>query len=352
MDLTSARYNGIPSPALLFYPEVIKQNILQAIHIAGNPERLRPHIKTHKSKNICLMMLEMGINKIKCTTLAEAEMAAVAGIPDILIAYQLTPLQLIRLNKLNQKFPDVTFSVLIDKKKSLDFFIAETKKQTTAFPRIFLDLNVGQNRCGSDSSSLVQLLETLAENKKHLTLLGLHAYDGHIHESNLQNRKKMADDCISLVDECVMKFRERGINFCEVIIGGSPAFQIYAESTSWNLSPGTVVLWDKGYGEAFPDLPFKTAAIIMGSVISTPVKNQITADLGTKALSCDGPGDPGEVIFPSIEYNELNHIFQSEEHWVLGSTKELAINDKIFVIPHHICTTVALYENVWAIIEN
>lgn len=48
------------------------------IDIAGGPARLWPHIKTHKMAEVVQMQIEAGIDRFKCATIAEAEMAAKA----------------------------------------------------------------------------------------------------------------------------------------------------------------------------------------------------------------------------------------------------------------------------------
>ena len=79
--------SAVFSPALLFFKDLIRQNIAHALEMAGGPERLRPHVKTHKTREIVGMQLDMGITKHKCATLAEAEMLAGCGAPDVLLAY-------------------------------------------------------------------------------------------------------------------------------------------------------------------------------------------------------------------------------------------------------------------------
>src|SRR5687767_766282 len=78
----------LPSPALLVYPDRVESNIRRMIEIAGGVERLRPHMKTNKLREVVRMHLDLGITKFKCATIAEAEMAAVSGAPDVLLAYQ------------------------------------------------------------------------------------------------------------------------------------------------------------------------------------------------------------------------------------------------------------------------
>jgi D-serine deaminase-like pyridoxal phosphate-dependent protein len=290
-------------------------------------------------------MVEMGINKIKCATLAEAEMAAQAGIDDILIAYQLTPVQIPRLIMLIEKWGDKSrFSVLLDNILSTQHLLEGLRGLKKNRPGIYLDLNIGQNRCGNSARELKTLIPLIQQEKNPLILRGLHAYDGHIHDSELSLRKEKAQDCVELIHKALTLLNWENDHMKEVIVGGSPAFQIYGETTEWDLSPGTIALWDYHYAQAYPDLPFEPAALLMGRIISTPVAGQVTADLGTKALSCDGP-IPGVVINEKLN---LTHKSQSEEHWILKSSHEPRVGEKIFALPYHICPTVALYDEACA----
>src|SRR5437763_4451418 len=79
--------SAVFTPALVFYKDLIRQNIARAVEMAGGPSRLRPHVKTHKTREIARMELDAGISKHKCATLAEAELLAQAGAPDVLLAY-------------------------------------------------------------------------------------------------------------------------------------------------------------------------------------------------------------------------------------------------------------------------
>ena len=40
--------DAIPSPALIYYRDLIEANTRLTVRMAGDPERLWPHIKTHK----------------------------------------------------------------------------------------------------------------------------------------------------------------------------------------------------------------------------------------------------------------------------------------------------------------
>ena len=64
----------ISTPALLFYLEKIRANLDRAIEIARGPERLRPHVKTHKCPNLVKEQMRAGVRKFKCAVLPEAQM--------------------------------------------------------------------------------------------------------------------------------------------------------------------------------------------------------------------------------------------------------------------------------------
>ena len=97
----------LASPQLVYYPALIRQNIQKMIAIAGGADRLWPHIKTHKMAQVVQMQLEAGIDRFKCATIAEAEMAAQAGAKRITLAYPLVGPNIRRFAALQQAFPQV-----------------------------------------------------------------------------------------------------------------------------------------------------------------------------------------------------------------------------------------------------
>src|SRR6516162_1806097 len=106
--------SAIFTPALLFYKDLIRHNIGECARIARGPWRLRPHCKTHKTREIVELLLEAGITKHKCATLAEAEMLAGCGVADVLLAYPIVGPNCRRLAQLMAAFPESWFTVLAD----------------------------------------------------------------------------------------------------------------------------------------------------------------------------------------------------------------------------------------------
>ena len=69
------------------------------------------------------------------------------------------------------------------------------------------------------------------------------------------------------------------------VMGGTPTFPMYAKRKDCECSPGTFVFWDWGYGNAYPDMPFKVAALLITRVISVLDEHHVCVDLGYKAVA-------------------------------------------------------------------
>ena len=104
----------IDSPALAFYPDRISGNIELAKRIIGDTNRLRPHVKTNKAAEVSRMLLDAGIRKFKCATIAEAEMLGHMNAPDVLLAYQPVGPKISRLLDLIKAYPATHYSCLVD----------------------------------------------------------------------------------------------------------------------------------------------------------------------------------------------------------------------------------------------
>ena len=333
----------ILTPALLFYPVRIKLNIDKMIRMAGTADRLRPHVKTYKCREIIKMQLTAGITKFKCATLTEAELLASSGVTDILIGYPLIGPAQKQFIKLTLSYPNVRFSVLVDHIEQLESW----KKNAGQPIRVFIDLDVGMHRTGINPDQAFDLFTSIRE--ADFTFSGLHVYDGHIHTKDPEERKKVVEKGFEKVDQLMQKIKASGMREFEVVCGGSITFPVHAQYPGRMLSPGTTLLWDQGYSHNFPDLPFEIAAVLLTRVISKPEKNLLCLDLGHKAVASEMKAAP--VFFPQLP--DANILIHSEEHLVLETPRavEFHIGDELYGFPWHICPTVALHEKA-LIIEN
>jgi D-serine deaminase-like pyridoxal phosphate-dependent protein len=336
----------IPSPALLVYKEKIQRNIEKLISIAGSVERLRPHVKTHKMEELVRMKIAKGIKKFKCATIAEAEMVAQSGGLDILLAYPPVGPAVYRLVRLAVLYPKTNFSTIADDLDAARTLGAAAMSQGCSLG-IFLDLDLGMGRTGVvPDGGAIELYKQLCS-IPGLRPAGLHGFDGHNHQNDFGERTKAAEDCYARTMWLKNELERRKFPVPTVILGGTPTFPCYAKKPEIELSPGTAVLHDWGYGTAYPDLPFEYAALILSRVISRPSTSTFTIDLGYKGIASDPMGARGEILNQA----DCEPLFQNEEHWVFKKTrgKVPAIGDILYIVPTHVCPTSALYEEVHAV---
>ena len=330
----------IDSPALLIYPERIRHNIEKMVQIAGDPGRLRPHVKTHKMAEIIRMQQEAGIHKFKCATLAEAELLARCNAKDVLVAYPLTGPAPGRLLALQKKHPLTRFSCLVDHPDTLSALEAASMQAGTQIG-VYLDVNVGMNRTGIPPNKEAADLYARMASARFLDCRGLHVYDGHLRNPDPVQRGLDCDRAFGSVRKLADRIQDSGLEVACIVAGGSPTFPFHARREGVELSPGTTLLWDARYGQQFPEMPFLPAASLLCRVISKPAPGTVCLDLGHKAVAA-------EMDFPRVYLPQLpdnTQVGQSEEHLVLELDRadSLSIGAECYAIPMHICPTVIKY---------
>lgn len=339
----------IDTPALVVYPGRVKQNILTAVSTLDDVKRLRPHVKTHKTKEAALLMMEAGISKFKCATIAEAEMLGMVKAPDVLLAYQPIGAKPQRFISLIKKYPATTFSCLIDNITAAESIAAAGIANELSIP-VYMDLNVGMNRTGIvPGDTAIELYKKCAA-LKGLQIKGLHAYDGHLHQFDFNERITACNLAFAAVEKMQQTLVEEGLPKPIIIAGGSPTFPIHATRKEIECSPGTFVFWDKGYEQGLPEQHFFPAALVISRVISMPGETKLCLDLGHKSIAAEN--ELGRRVW-FINAPELKFISQSEEHLVVetAASHSYKIGDVLYGMPIHICPTVALYERA-ILVEN
>jgi len=326
----------VASPSLLIYPDRIDFNIQKMIEIAGSAERLRPHVKSHKMSEIIKMQLSYGITKFKCATIAEAEMVAISGGKDILLAIQPVGPNISRLFCLMKKYPDSSFSCIVDSDNIIDQLSFKAVNEGIDC-HVWLDINSGMNRTGIQVGNQASNLYKRINSSPRLVDEGLHVYDGHTRESDFEIRKNLCDEDFKPVESMVHELIKSGIASIKIIAGGTPSFPVHALRKDIELSPGTSLIWDWGYGIKFPEMGFLHAAVLLTRVISRPDDDLLCIDLGHKAVASEMPHP--RVIIPEI--GDFTVSVHSEEHMVIRTRQAIRYKtgDIIYCIPWHICPT-------------
>ncbi|MFH6993240.1 D-TA family PLP-dependent enzyme [Flavobacterium sp. FlaQc-48] len=334
----------IDTPFLAVYEDRIQSNIERLIEsVHGETQKLRPHIKTHKIGEILDLFKTYNINKIKCATIAEAELAAIHEIPDVLLAYQPVGVKKERWIALIQKYPNTAFSTLVDNLDSAKA-LNEIAEKNHLKLTVYLDLNTGMNRTGvSIHKNWKTLIDEILP-LKNIHFAGIHIYDGHL-KGDLEHRVATAENLFFSINEEVATIQQKLGHELKIVAGGSNTFPFYATQKNVECSPGTFVFWDSNYQIHLPEQNFEPALVIVGTLISKPTSTTFCIDIGYKAVASENPIDKRLVI---LNDENLIPTAHSEEHLIIENRgkKEYAIGDTIYAQPYHVCPTCALYDSV------
>ncbi len=339
----------VDTPALVLYHDKIIENIDEMISVAGDPEKLRPHVKTYKMAEVVKLMLRKGISKFKCATIAEAEMLGMTEANDVLLAYQPIGPKIKRLIQIQKKFPKTTFSTILDNQNSAQEIAKVCRSMNTTL-RVYIDLNVGMNRTGITPNENAFRLYKFCEDIEGVNPVGLHAYDGHIRHADIKIRTKLCDVAFQPVQKLAERITKSTERKPFIVVGGTPSFPVHAKREGVQLSPGTCVLWDYGYNSILPEQKYVYGALILARVVSQLPNNMLCIDLGHKSIASENP-------FPRVKFLNLlkaKEVSQSEEHLVISvpDANKIPVGTILYGVPIHICPTCALYERAFIVKNN
>jgi D-serine deaminase-like pyridoxal phosphate-dependent protein len=335
-----ANVDEVDSPALLIYPDRVEENVRRMIAMAGGAHRLCPHVKTHKLAELIRLQMTLGITKFKCATIAEAEMVASCGAPDVLLAYQPVGPKLQRFIQLAKEFPKTSFSAIADDETAIRSLSAAAVAAKLTIS-ILLDIECGMGRSGIPAGATALQQYHLIASLPGLKPGGLHVYDGHIQDADPIIRAKNCAIAFAPAAALQQELLKAALPVPRMVVGGTPTFPIHALRPEVECSPGTCVLWDAGYGTKCLDLDFLHAALVLTRVISKPSSNRVCLDLGHKAIAAENPHP--RVFFLGVP--DAKAVLHSEEHLVIETERAsaLPVGACLYGVPWHVCPTVALH---------
>lgn len=334
----------IATPQLVYYRDIIEENLEKTIEIAGGVERLWPHVKSHKMIEMIRLQMKRGVRRFKCATIAEAEMVASAGADALILAYPLVGPNIARFAALVKAYPNTRIFAIEDSTRAIQDLSRMAEEKGTTYS-VLMDVDMGMQRTGVPLEK-VEALYRQWNALPGIRMEGMHCYDGNRHEHSSTERQMLVDR----TDDQVLAIKDRltadGICCETVVMGGTPSFPCHVVNNREYVSPGTGLIQDAGYQKDFPDIALTPGAAIMTRVISLPGTDRFTLDCGYKAVAAD-PAIRGVLL--GVDHCEM--VFQNEEHWVFrmepGHEHERPeIGDVFFIIPWHICPTSALYSEV------
>ena len=329
----------IDTPALLLDADKLARNIARmAAFAAGGPAKLRPHSKTHKCVEIARLQLQAGAVGITCAKVGEAEALADGGIPDILIANEVVgPIKIARLVALARR---CTVTVAVDDPGNVAQLAAAARAAGVTIG-CYVEVDVGMGRCGVADGPAALELARLVEGSAGLVFSGLQTYEGHLQNVvPLEERMARVERDLGKALAAREAVEAGGLTVGRVSGGGTGTHMVTGR-LPWmtELQCGSYATMDAQY-RAIGGADFENALTVLVTVISRPRADRAVIDAGLKAVTPEF-GDPTVLV------DGASWLDFSEEHGevaVSGPARELAVGDKIELIPRHGCTTVNLYD--------
>jgi 3-hydroxy-D-aspartate aldolase len=340
------REDEIDTPALIVDLDAFEYNLdHMAALLAPTGVKLRAHAKTHKSPVIAKLQMARGAIGQCVQKVAEAEILAWGGIPDILVSNEVVgAAKLARLCALSRI---AKVAMCVDDGAQISAIEAAAADAGTRMS-VLVEIDVGAGRAGVDAGpDAVALAQRIAASK-HLIFGGLQAYQGSAqHKRTIGERRTLIGAAIDASRRTVEQLKQQGLS-CPIVGGaGTGSFQIEATSGVYTeMQAGSYVFMDADYARNLdengaPVSTFRHSLFVLSTVMSASRRGVAVLDAGHKAVSIDS-GMPTVWQRPDIRY-----VSASDEHGKLDVGSETAapkLGDKLRLVPGHCDPTVDRFD--------
>lgn len=348
------RVDLIDTPALVVDLDAMERNIQRMADFARKHQvRWRPHAKLHKSAEIALLLQQAGATGACVQKVSEAEALAAAGVNDLYISNQvIAGAKLLRVARLAHQLGlrGGRLALAVDSEEGIER-LAEAMAVTASDAGIdvFVEIDVGQRRCGVPPGEPAVALALAVSRHARLRFAGLHAYHGRAqHLRGAQARR----EAIAAVVEAARHTRDliTAAGLPVPLVTGSGTGTLVHEAASGvygELQAGSFLFMDADYAsnEREPAQPaFEHALFVKTQVISSQETHAV-CDAGHKSHAIDS-GLPVVAMLPPER--ALRYANGGDEHGILyadGNKARLpSLGRMLWLIPGHCDPTVNLYD--------
>ncbi len=358
--LVGQRVEAIDTPALVLDLEAMKRNLGRMAEFAKKHDiRWRPHAKMHKSSAIAKLQMQAGAVGVCVQKTAEAEVMVAGGVNNVHISNEvIAPHKLARVAALSQQLAaeNGQLAIAVDSVEGITRLAKamNERRTSTGVPAVidvFVEIDVGQGRCGAAPGKPGTALALEVRKHPALRFAGLQAYHGKAqHLRSLQERR----DAIAGVVEAVVLTRKlieaEGIPVDLVTGAGTGSLVLEAASGVYGeLQAGSFLFMDHDYAknDRDPAQPqFEHALFVKTQVMSVGADHAV-CDAGHKSHAIDS-GMPKVHTFEGED--ELEYFNGGDEHGILrpgvpgGRLPE--IGRTLWLIPGHCDPTVNLHDTM------
>lgn len=348
--------DAIATPALVVDLDAANRNMQRMIEFTTKHHlRLRPHAKMHKSSDFARLQLQAGAVGMCTQTVAEAEALAAGGINDIFISNEVLAVSKLRrvaalAHQLKARGGQL--AIAVDSAEGVQR-LAQAMMLTHAVIDVFIEVDVGQGRCGvPPGQPVVELARLLSGRSASLRYAGLHAYHGgaqHLHSvAERRNAIALAADALQ---RTLSALQAAGLPAPLVTGAGTGTFAHEAASGLWGeIQPGSFLFMDADYLKNARDAiqpQFEPALFVKAQVISASGHHAVI-DAGHKSHAIDS-GLP-TVLPTSPGHMAAQFVNGGDEHGILRPAYEdaplPALGETVWLIPGHCDPTVNLHSHL------
>ncbi len=344
--------NDIDTPALVIDLDAMERNLRLMQRFADQHNvKLRPHAKMHKSAALARQQIAAGAVGVCVQKVSEAHAMLTGGVRDIYISNEvvlLSKLELlvdvfIGLEEKNTKISIATDS--LTGIRNLAYALQNRDAQGSARIHVFIEIDVGQARCGVPPGEAALPLAREIALHPRLHFAGLQAYHGRAqHQRTVGERRATLAQVMQDVQRTLDALKREDFT-AELVTGaGSGTFGIEAASGVFGeLQAGSYLFMDADYAqnEADPAQPTFEHALFVKSHVMSVQPGRAVCDAGHKSHAIDsglprvhGRGD------------DLRYVSCSDEHGVLHGSTLPQLGEVIWLIPGHCDPTVNLHDQM------
>lgn len=352
---SAVRLGDLETPCLVLDADRMDRNIARLRdRIAGLGVTLRPHLKTAKSVEVARRVMATSEGPATVSTLKEAEFFADAGVRDIIYAVGIAPWKLAKVIELRKRGVDL--AVVLDTVEQAQAVAAASRESGMAIPAL-IEVDCDGHRSGvlpRDSERLLAIGKALVEGGELRGVL-THAGGSYAARGEEALRNAAEEERASVVNAAAI-LRDAGLPCPVVSVGSTPTAHHATDLTGvTEVRAGVFVFFDL----VMTGIGICTVDDIAISVLATVIGHQrekgwILVDAGWMAMSQDRGTAKQEVNqgygvvckCDGTPYADLILADANQEHGIImvrpgsdGTLPDLAIGDRVRILPNHACAT-------------
>ena len=347
---------AIDTPALVIDLDAMERNMRVMQDFADvQGIKLRPHAKMHKSAELALLQMQAGAVGVCVQKVSEAEALAAQGVRDIYISNVVTSLSKcerlahILCRREGENALKIALSVAVDSLVGIRTLAqALVRVAPGQVIDVFIEIDVGQARCGVEPGAAAVLLAQEIVKHPSLRFAGLQAYHGRAqHLRSAALRRVAIAQVIEKVQLTKTALHSAGIVVPLVTGAGTGSFIHEATSGVYGeLQAGSYLFMDADYAANDSEegmQRFEHALFVKSQVISrqtTSTDDRAIVDAGHKSHAIDS-GLPTIWAGHGANWQFFNG---GDEHGILRGSALPDIGDTVWLIPGHCDPTVNLHD--------